>query len=348
MRKIGFWTLKGIAWILVLSMVAWTFGALHFDFPVDRELVSWVYVIAMAAVLGLVRPMLKKLLVVAIVNAVVLAWWLKLKPSNDRPWMENNAKTAWAVVDGETVTLHNMRNFDYKAGKNNPEPRWESRTVNLSSLTGVDIFINQWGSPIMAHPILSFQFYDAPPVCFSIETRREMGEGYSAVGGIYRQFELIYIVADERDVIRLRTNSNGGETTHLYRTSLSAATARDRFMDYVHAINGLKEHPRWYNAITTNCTTSIHAQHPAEEREHWDWRMLLNGSLDEMLFERSVLRTDGLTFAELKKRALINTAAQSADARIDFSERIRDGRAGFGRPSEETDPPTKETNNQKP
>jgi Domain of unknown function (DUF4105) len=183
--------------------------------------------------------------------------------------------------------------------------------------------INYWGSPWMAHPIASFQFADAPPLCFSIETRREIGENYSAIGGFFRRYELIYVVADERDVIRVRTNFRRGEEVYLYRTTISPEKARERFMDYITALNELHAHPRWYNAATTNCTTSIRTQHAAGQRAPWDWRILLNGKADELMFERGVLVTSGLPFAELKTRSLINGAAKGADASPDFSRLIR-------------------------
>jgi hypothetical protein len=208
-------------------------------------------------------------------------------------------------------------------------PHWDTRTVRLSQITGTDLAINYWGSPWMAHPIASFQFADALPVCFSIETRKKVGQSYSAVGGLYRQFELTYIVADERDVIRVRTNYRHGEDIYLYRTTFTPVQSRERFLEYIHSLNQLRDQPRWYNAITTNCTTNIRTQHPTNERIPWDWRMLLNGKMDEMLYTRHAIATADLPFAELKQRARINPAAQAANEAPDFSRRIREGRPGF-------------------
>lgn len=181
----------------------------------------------------------------------------------------------------------------------------------------------------MAHPIVSFQFADTPPVCFSIETRKEAGESYSAIGGIYRQYELIYVVAEERDAIRVRTNFRKGEEVYLYHLNITPEKARTRFMDYLAALNELHVRPRWYNAVTTNCTTSIRTQHDAAHRAAWDWRILVNGKGDELMFERGNIVTAGLPFEDLKKRALINPAANAANDAPDFSRRIRDGRPGF-------------------
>jgi hypothetical protein len=260
--------------------------------------------------------------------ALVLAWWLTLKPSNTRAWQPDVAQEPWAEVKGDEVTLHNVRNCDYRT-ETDYTPRWETRTVRLSQLTGIDLAINYWGSPWMAHPIASFQFADAPPLCFSIETRKEIGESYSAIGGFFRQFELIYVAADERDVIRVRTNFRRSEDVYLYRTTAPPEKARERFMDYIAALNELHAHPRWYNAATTNCTTSIRTRQAATQRAPWDWRILLNGKGDELMFERGALATGGLPFAELKTRALINSAAKAADATPDFSRLIRTGLPGF-------------------
>jgi hypothetical protein len=196
--------------------------------------------------------------------------------------------------------------------------------VRISEMTGIDLAIDYWGSPWIAHPIASFQFADAPPLCFSIETRKKLGQTYSTIGELYRQFELIYIVADERDVIRLRTNYRN-EDIYLYRTTVSPARARERFLEYIHSLNALRNKPRWYNAITANCTTSIRTQHPPKERVPWDWRILLNGKGDELLYERHYIVTGGLPFAELKTQSLINDRAKRADASPDFSQLIRVG-----------------------
>ena len=292
-----------------------------------RHPLAICYGLAAVAVIVLARGRSRKMALLAGGFVIVLGWWLTLRPSNNRPWQPDVAETPWAEVDGDRVTLHNVRNCDYRT-ETDYTPRWETRTVDLSHLTGIDLAINYWGSAWMAHPIASFQFDNAPPVCFSIETRKTVGESYSAVGGLYRQYELVYICADERDVIRVRTNYRKGEEIFLYRTTITPAQARQRFHEYIAAMNALRAKPRWYNAATTNCTTSIRTQREATDRAKWDWRILFNGYGDEMLYERGAF-AGGLPFAELKRRALINDAAQAANAAPDFSQRIRVGRPGF-------------------
>src|SRR5262249_11375726 len=140
--------------------------------------------------------------------------------------------------------------------------------------------------------------------------------------------ELIYVCADERDVIRLRTNFRQGEDVYLYRTKITPAAARERFRDYLTTLNTLHTRPRWYNAVTTNCTTSIRTQHAAAERQPWDSRILINGLMDEMLYQRGAL-AGGLPFAQLKEHAHINAAARAAGDAPDFPTRIRADRTGF-------------------
>ncbi len=312
-----------LGWLGLSLAVLWSFGALWYDGP-WRPLAALFVVGALAAVVFVRRAQL----VVAGGIAVVVVWWLTLRPTNTADWQPDVAQLGWAEVNGDEVTLHNVRNCEYRT-EMDYTPRWETRTVRLSQITGIDLALDYWGSPWIAHPIASFQFADTPPVCFSIETRKKAGQRYSAIGGLYRQYELIYTVAEERDVIRLRTNYRR-EQIYLYRTAASPAQARERFLEYARTLNAIRERPRWYNAITTNCTTSIRDQHPAAKRAPWDWRILLNGKGDELMYERGTIVTDGLPFAELKQRALIDAAAQAANDSPDFSALIRAGRPGFG------------------
>jgi hypothetical protein len=190
----------------------------------------------------------------------------------------------------------------------------------------MDLFINYWGSPYMAHPIFSYDFGDDGRVCFSIETRPEKGESYSALGGLYRCFELFYVVADERDVIRVRSNYRSGEDVYLYHLGLKGA--RESFLEYVRTVNELHENPRWYNAIANNCTTAIRKQKLASDRLPLDWRLIVNGFGDELLYDRGQL-DQSLPFSELKRISRVNEKAKAADQEPDFSERIRIGLPGM-------------------
>lgn len=311
-----------LVWIIAILCSAWAFGAIYYDFPVVRQMAAGILVLILLVAVIFVRGKLRKLVAVFAIFALVLLWWRTLKPSNNGPWQPDVAETAWAEINGDEVTIHNFRNCDYRT-ETDFTTHWETRTVRLSQITGLDLAIMYWGSPYMAHPIASFRFADALPICFSIETRKRVGQEYSALRGLYRQYTLIYIVADERDSIRVRTNYRHGEDVYLYHILGSREEARERFLEYVRALNILNTHPLWYNAITTNCTTNIRTQRPILKRIPWDWRILVNGKADTLLYERHLIATGGLPFGELKHRSQINERARAADQSPDFSRLIR-------------------------
>lgn len=317
-RFIGYTALA----LLLIPLYLWAIGAIYYD----GNSPALAGCTAVAVIVGFfyVKPWKKKLIAFTVWFSLILLCWLFQKPSNDGDWQPDVAQLAYAEIDGDVVTFHNVRAFEYRTAEDYT-PQWKTRTVRLSQITGIDMGVNYWGSPWMAHPIVSFQFADAPPICVSIETRKKKGQSYSAIGGLYRQYSLVYTVAEESDVIRLRTNIRKGEDVYLYRLNISPEHARERFLEYLVSINRLHEKPRWYNAITTNCTTAIRQQHNAKKRMPFDWRILLNGKGDEMLYERDYILKGGLDFAELKRRSLINTAAQKSQSEQTFTQEIRAG-----------------------
>jgi hypothetical protein len=247
--------LGGLSCVLT---TAWVAGALYLDIPITwlRAPLMFGYGAAVLAALLLIKSRWRAMGIVLGLFTVVLAWWFTIKPTEDRAWQPDVARRAWAEIHGDQITLHNVRNCEYRT-ETDYTPRWETRVVHLSKLNGVDLAITYWGSPWIAHPIASFQFADSLPIAISVETRKAVGQSYSALRGFYRQYELIYIPADERDVIRLRTNYRDGENVFLYRTTSTADHARAVFLAYLDRLNQLHEKPEFYNAITDNCTTNI-------------------------------------------------------------------------------------------
>ncbi len=317
-----------LALLLALSLTVWAAAALYFDLLPGASLRTFgasSYGIAMVGTLLAFRGRGKGIAICLAGFALLLAWWLALRPSNDRAWQPDVAQTAWAEIDGDHVTIHNVRNSDYRT-EGDYTPHWETRSYDLSQIRGMDIFLTYWGSPWIAHPIVSFQFGDSDHVAMSIETRKEVGEQYSAIRGFFRYYELIYTVSDELDVVRLRTNYRKGEETYLFHTLATPEHARSTFLNYLKKINRIRNRPEWYNALTNNCTTNI-ATLAGEPQ--FDWRVLLNGRADQMLYERGDLATGNLPYAQLKQQAHINAAARAANDAPDFSRRIREGRAGF-------------------
>jgi hypothetical protein len=312
--------------LICLIATAWAVGALYFDLPITplRAPLALMYGAAMLAALIFVKGRWRASGIVVAGFVVVLGWWLTIKPTEDRAWQPDVARRAWADVGNDEITLHNVRNCEYRT-ETDYTPRWETRVVHLSKLTGVDLAINFWGSPWIAHPIASFQFADSLPLAISIETRKAIGQSYSALRGFYRQYELIYIPADERDVIRLRTNYRG-EEVYLYHTTASAERGRAIFLEYLKHLNQLHDRAEFYNAVTDNCTTNIRVANVAAGGKvpPWNWRILLNGKGDELLYQRGFIDRD-LPFAELKARSFINPRAKLADASPNFSQLIRVG-----------------------
>lgn len=313
--------------VVILLGVAWAFGALWFDFPLAalRKGLAVGFVVLVGVMASGLRPRWRARLAAAVAVLIVMTGWLTLRPQQYRDWKPEVAEPARADLEGDRVTIENVRNFDYRS-PTDFTVRHETRTYDLRDLRGADLFVCYWGSPYMAHPILSFDFGQAGRVCFSIETRPEKGESYSALGGLYRQFELFYVVADERDVIALRTNHREGEDVYLYH--LKAPRARESFLEYVRMVNELHQSPRWYNAISNNCTTAVRQQRDASARMPWDWRMLVNGLGDELLYEQGAIDTS-LPFAELKQRSRINDKARAVGPNEDFSAKIREGLPGM-------------------
>jgi hypothetical protein len=315
-----------LLWLFALGLAGWGAAALWFAGPgrgALRGTLAGALVLAALAIVSAVRPNARAALAIAALAAAVFAWWGSLVPSNSRDWQPDVARAPTAVIDGNLVTVTNVRNFRYRSETDFDE-RWEERRLDLAKLEGMDIFFSHWGSPLIAHTIMSWSFSDGQHLAVSIETRKEKGEEYSAVAGFFRQYELIYIAADEADVVKLRTNFRG-EEVYVYRLRPPPGRARALLLDYLEAMNELALEPAWYNALTTNCTTTIRQRvMHAGGNMPLSWKLLANGYLPELLYERGALDTS-LPFADLKARSHINERARAAGDSDDFSAAIRAG-----------------------
>lgn len=321
------WLLFGLVTALAL---AWGALALHFAGPHPLLLANALAALFLLVGLGVViavRPFARTVVALAVLFGVFGTWWRSVEPRNDRDWRPNVARTPQVEVDGDRLTVRDLRNFDYRS-ETDFTPRWETRTYDLSRLRGLDLFMSYWGSPSIAHTIMSWDFDDGKHLAISIETRNEEGEEYSAVAGFFKQYELYYVVADERDVVRLRTNYRK-EQVYLYPLRTPVARARSMLLDYVRSIDELVTRPAFYDAATQNCTTTIrtHVQQVGVAMP-LDWRLLANGHGDEMLYERGTIATDR-PFAEVRAASFVNARAEAADQDPAFSQRIR---AGLARP----------------
>lgn len=239
----------------------------------------------------------------------------------DRNWRPEVAVMPRAVIDGNKVHLINVRNFDYRS-RNDFIIRYEDRDVELSHLIGLDLYISYWMPGPIGHTFVSFIFNNAPPVSISIETRPEVGESFSPVASLFKQFELIYVVGDERDLVRVRTNYRD-EKTYLYHINISPENARKLFIIYLARINELAERAEFYHLLSNSCTINIiRYANKAGRVGHVNMNHYLNGWLDSYLYDNGWLNTS-IPFELLRQRSQINKAAQDANHSDDFSKRIR-------------------------
>ncbi len=315
--------------ILVPVLVALGWSGLALDYTVPgpwwiARAVALVCVLAALGALAALRPLARGVVAALGAFALALVWFLSLAPSNTGDWQPDVSQLAYGEVNGDILTLHNVRDFVYRNETDYTE-HWETRSYDLAKLDGLDMYFSHWGSPLIAHTIMSWDFSDGQHLAISIETRKVTGQEYSAVAGFFRQFPIYYVAADERDVIGLRTNFRN-ENVWLYRLSAPPENARLLLLDYLRSMNDLVERPEWYNAFSDNCTTSIqrHVRHIHPDGPPVDWRLLVNGYLDQLLYERGTLDTS-LPFAELRKVSNIDARAKAAGQSPEFSELIREG-----------------------
>jgi hypothetical protein len=252
----------------------------------------------------------------------VVVWFISIKPSHDRPWRPEVAVMPRAFIDGDRVRITGFRNFEYRS-RDDFTIRYEEREVSLSHLNSLDFYVSYfWPESPVAHTFVSFGFDNAPPISISIETRPEIGEGFDPIPSLFKQFELIYVVGDERDLVRVRTDYRN-EDVFLYRLRTSPEVARRLFLVYLERINELADRPEFYHLLSNSCTVNIvRYANLAGRVGRLDIRHVLNGFADRYLYNAGVLDTT-LPFAELRRRSHINEAAQAAGNTKDFSERIR-------------------------
>jgi hypothetical protein len=319
---------RGPEWVALAAMLAlaavvtlWMAGAIYHDACGGGRrgrFAAAAWVVGVASAFALWQPAWQPFAALLVSLGLFLAWWLRLRPSHDREWEPAVAVLPRATREGDAVTFENVRNFEYRS-LDDFDARYETRTYHLSNLRGADIIFFNWGLALMSHPVLVFDFGPDGRVCMSIEVRFRKGQQFSITRSLYRQQELIFVVADERDAILRRTKYGNPQEGHLYRFNATPEELRAAFLDYVDAVNSLYEKPRWYHGLTANCTTSFYRL--PSSRWRLDWRVIANGRLDRALYEDGRLdRT--LPFETLKRLARLNDVANAAPA-AEFGDHVR-------------------------
>ena len=320
--------MSATAIVLVVLCDAW--GVLALWFQVRGGRLSRSIVVTLWGLFGLVMLIMiargavaAGALTFAVAFGALLIWWHRIPPSNDRDWKDDVARMTTGLVEGDQVTLQNVRCFDWRTREDYTQ-RWETRTYDLSRLRSVDMILSYWSMAAIAHVIISFGFDDGEQVAFSVEIRPEKTENFSEIGGFFKEFELVILACDERDVIRVRTNVRG-EDDYLYRIRMPVANIRSLFVAYVHEANKLSRTPRFYNTITVNCTTLVyHMMKRIVGHLPFDFRLLLSGYLPGYVY-----RVGGLdsrySLAELRAFGRISERARQSDRSPCFPAEIRAG-----------------------
>ena len=317
------------AYLLGAVITLWVAGALYFD---TAQSAWWGWLLVLVWLSGVIAlfawtaQLSQALFVLFVLFAAYFWWWRKLQPSHNRNWDPNFAQLPAIGIQGDELSVCNVRNTEYRT-ITDYTVRYETRHFRLSQMRRVDVLILYWGSKYMSHPMFVFDFGPDGHLCISLEVRYRVGQKYNFLKSLFRQQELMYVVSDERDAILRRTKCLAGHDMYLYLIQGNPLEMRQFFFEYANRINKLVDTPRWYHGITANCTTGIYAQ--GRGRMEWDWRMLFNGALDRMLYDRKRL-DPSLPFEQLKERSWVNEIANRAPVES-FGDYLREHLPGYRR-----------------
>lgn len=315
--------IRALASVALSILSLWGGLALWFQLPALRLLAVLVW--GVGAVVTLVLWWRRRDTRVALpwlaAMVALVAWWSTLQPTHNRVRADDVSRMVSGRVQGSVVTLNQVRNFDWRSDTDYTQ-RWEARSYDLDRLRSVDVAMSYWMGPAIAHTLVSFGFDNGRYLTFSIEIRKERGESFDAVKGFFKGYETVLIAADERDILRVRTNVRG-EDMYLYRLKISPEAMRSLFLAYLDEGAKLKREPRFYNTLTANCTTIIFEMaRRIDPGLPLDWRLLASGYLDRYLFDIGAL-AGGRDFEALRRKAHVTERARAADKAGDFSSRIR-------------------------
>ena len=314
--------------IVVALMTLWAALAIYYSNLPGEHLrlgLSGIFALATVAAFLFLPKRGRTLVGFLAIFAVVVAWWMMIPASNTRKWQREVARAPYAVIEGNLITIHDIRSFNYRT-ETDFDAVYYDKTFDLTKLDSLDLIGVYWMGDAIGHIMLSFGFQGKDFITFSIETRKEQGEDYSTIKGFFKQYELIYIAGDERDLIRVRTDfRKPQEDVYLYRLRATPERVQNLFMEYIQRINRMKQRPEWYNTLTTNCTTNIiYHMKAAGARARYNWKILLSGYAPQYAYELGALDTR-IPFEELRRRSYINPKAHAIGSDQEFSRKIREG-----------------------
>ena len=231
---------------------------------------------ALGTYVVLVPSLCRTVVLWGVLMIVLVAWYATDRPSAGGEWAEEYRVPPTVTQHGRTISVHHIRDFTYRS-ESDFSANYYDATFSLDDLDSLDLITSYWAGEAIAHVLVSFGFHDGRHLAISIETRRRPSDVYSTVAGFFHHYALFYVVADERDVIGLRTDVRH-ERVYLYRVHLTPYAREQLFTSYLDKIAVLSSHPEWYNSLTDNCTTGILGRARAGALEvAYNWRVLLSG-----------------------------------------------------------------------
>ncbi len=306
--------------------VAWCVAVLLLG-PFEASPSTRLPLVALLVVLGGIAPFQARPMKAAagtlVLIGMVCLLWSSLRPAQYSCWIPAQSMVPSVQLDADALHVERARAFRWNDDET-AEQRWFSTTYDLDRLVGMDFVVSRFGGfEGIAHTLLSFRFDDGRVLAVSPEIRKEEGEDYSPWRGLFRNYELIYVLGDERDVVHLRTNV-WGDPVYIHPVAVEPTTARRVLESVARHASRLDERPAFYNTVTASCATALAAdiQDMADPPLDLDWRVLLPGFSDAMAFELGLLDTD-LDFEATRARNLVTPRASDAAARPDFSRAIR-------------------------
>ena len=326
------WLLHAVFFLFVLSTSLWLSLASWIQQPLGSiascVLIGLWWLLA-CVVLGIYfkRSLISRRVDVAlyiIAFLLSLVWYFNIEARQDRQWNPEVARMLSYERQGDIITIHNVRNFDWHKDGSYTE-QWETRQYNLNDINGVNIITSYWMGPKIAHTLVSFDFKNQKPLVFSIEIRKEKTESFSAIGGFFRQFELSLIAADEKDIVYTRSNIRG-EQVYFFPVKMDKHMAQSLFLEYLSKADDLAEQPKWYNTLTSNCTTLVFdmVQAVSDKQLPMDYRLIASGYLPNYLKDLHVLPHDW-DIQTWYQRAHVNpkSASYSSLSSEQYSELLR-------------------------
>ena len=310
--------------IAIPVLLIWCTLVLKFTLPSGlNSVLSSIFPIAGVLLILIMKDLVKALKIFGGASALIAIYYFSIGPSLNRDWTEDVEKIPQITFEGRKVSISNFRNFTYRSN-HDFDKTYETRTYDLDQLTGADFIISYWdGHRSIGHTFISFTFKDQPPISISVEVRKEKGESYHPVNGLFKQYELIYVIGDERDLIPLRT-IHRSEETFLYPLNIDKKQSEIFLLSLLKGAQKLEKSPAFYHSLDQNCTTSLvkHVNDIPKLKVSVNTDLILNGLSDFAVYKMGGVSNE-LEFSTLKRCCYVSKISQKLPLDKNFSASLR-------------------------